>query len=98
MGRVLFTISVVISLTALISTASAMSLRDAVRHTIKTNPNIVASKSNRIANGYALRQSQGRISPAIDLSGDLLVQRVDKPKGLAVIENDWRRCGSPSDV
>ena len=91
MGRVLITISVAAILTASVSSVSAMSLRDAVRHTLKTNPSLAVTKSNRIASGYALRQSQGRIAPTIDLSGDLLLQRVDKPKGLAVTENDRRR-------
>ncbi|NNF80205.1 MAG: TolC family outer membrane protein [Rhizobiales bacterium] len=65
-----------------------MSLRDAVRHTVETNPTIAAARANRTASGYVLRQSQGRLVPTIDLSGDLLAQRVDKPRGLARAVND----------
>ncbi|MEM7425829.1 MAG: TolC family outer membrane protein [Pseudomonadota bacterium] len=91
MGRVVFALSVVAAVLATAPVASAMSLREAVRHTIETNPNVSASRAERMASGYALRQSQGRIAPTIDLTGDLQAQRVDKPNGLAVTVNDVRR-------
>lgn len=71
-----------------ISVAGAMSLREAVRHTVETNPTIAASRAERAASGYVLRQSQGRLVPSIDLSGDLLAQRVDKPRSLSRQIND----------
>ncbi len=70
------------------SGASAMSLRDAVRNTVETNPTIAASRANRTASGYVLRQSQGRLAPTIDLSGDLMVQRLDRPRSLSRATND----------
>ncbi len=91
MGRVLLTIGVAAVLLAHAGSASAVSLREAVRHTIETNPTISTSRANRIASGYALRQSQGKLAPTIDLTGDQLLQRVDKPKGLAANVNNIRR-------
>ena len=73
---------------ATMSVANAMSLREAVRHTVETNPTIAAARANRTASGYVLRQSQGRLVPSIDLSGDLMAQRVDKPRSLARAVND----------
>ncbi len=91
MGRGVLALGVVAMVAATATAASAMSLRDAVRNTIETNPTVAASKAERLASGYALRQSQGRIAPTVDLHGDLLLQRVDKPKGLAITVNDLRR-------
>ncbi len=88
MGRVVLAFGVVAMGIATATAASAMSLRDAVRHTIETNPTVAASKADRLATAYLLRQSQGRIAPTIDISGDIGVQHVDKPMGIAVTLND----------
>ncbi len=86
--RVLLVTSIVGALLAGVSAASAMSLRDAVRHTVETNPTIATARANRAASGYVLRQSQGRLAPTIDLSGDLMAQNVDKPGTLSRARND----------
>lgn len=93
MGRVLLAFGAVAMGIATVTAASAMSLRDAVRHTIETNPNVAMTKAERWASGYMLKQSQGRIAPTVDINGDMMLQRVDKPKGLAITVNDmrWRR-------
>lgn len=88
MVRVFVVSAVLAGMLTATSAVNAMSLRDAVRHTVETNPTIAASRANRMASGYVLRQSQGRLAPTIDLSGDLMAQNVDKPRTLSPALND----------
>lgn len=68
--------------------ASAMSLREAVQHTVDTHPLMSAAKADRRATGYELRQAQGRLLPTLDLSADIGYQKIDRPNGLAANVND----------
>ncbi len=71
--------------------AVAMSLREAVHHTVHTNPEIGAARADRRANAYSLLQSQGRLAPEIDVAADVGAQRVDRPNGLAAnLNRVWR--------
>jgi len=71
--------------------AAAMSLREAVHHTVHTNPEVGAARAERRANAYALLQSQGRLLPEVDVSADIGAERIDRPQGFAAGVNDeWR--------
>lgn len=85
----LFAVLCVLSLP--LSAASALTLKEAVEHTINTNPGVGAAREARRASGYELRQAQGRLLPSVSLSGDVGYQKVDRPNGLAATRNDrWR--------
>lgn len=71
--------------------AHALSLRDAVRHTVETNPEIAAAVAGRKASDYALKQGLGRRLPTVDLSADTGKQKVIRPLSLSDKINDrWR--------
>ena len=67
---------------------SALSLREAVQHTVHTNPSVASAQADRRATGFELRQAQGRLLPQIDLSADVGYQKIDRPNGLGADVND----------
>ncbi len=73
------------------SVAHAMSLREAVRYTVRQHPSIAAAQADRRATGYELRQAQGRLLPQVNLTSDIGYQKIDQPEGKGpAINNQWR--------
>lgn len=71
-------------------TANALSLREAVRNTILTNPNIGSTAANRRASFYQLQQARGRYLPSVDVELFAGPTLLDRPQGLSRdINNDW---------
>ena len=71
-------------------TAHALSLREAVRHTILTNPNVGSSAANRRASFFQLQQARGRYLPTVDVELFAGPTLLDRPQGLSRdINNDW---------
>jgi adhesin transport system outer membrane protein len=68
----------------------ALTLIEAVRHTVETHPSIDAATANRKASGFQLRQAQGRLLPTLDAQGDAGGQYIDQPQGLDPEDNaEW---------
>lgn len=85
-------IALALVLCAPFSVANALSLKEAVKHTVQTNPGVGAVRAARRATGFELRQAQGRLLPQINVTGDIGHQTIDRPSGLAIGQNDrWRR-------
>ncbi len=81
----------VAALLASVSSSAAMSLSEAVRLAVATNPKIEAAEANYRASEEVLRQSLGRLFPEVDLLGEYGKQRIDRPEGLGPDVNDvWR--------
>lgn len=71
--------------------AHALTLREAVEATVRSNPAIDAARANRRAAEYELKQSQGRALPQLSLDADVGREKIDKPNGLSADINDtWR--------
>ncbi len=71
--------------------ASALTLREAVRHTVETNPSIGAAAAGRGASDYQLKQARGRRLPTVDLLTDTGSQKIVRPESLTDELNDqWR--------
>jgi len=71
-------------------TAHALSLREAVRHTILTNPNVGSIAANRRASYFQLQQARGRYLPSVDIELFAGPTLLDRPQGLSRdINNDW---------
>jgi len=82
---------IVAALTVPVGNAWAMSLEDAVRHTIISNPNVKSAQAARRATGHALRQAQGRLLPRVDVTAEIGQQRVDRPGSFAPqVNRVWR--------
>jgi len=70
---------------------AALSLREAVQHTIHTHPTIAARAANRLASDYQLKQARGRRLPTVDLQGDIGSQKTTRPSTLGLnLNNRWR--------
>lgn len=65
-----------------------MSLRDAVVHTLETNPGIGRVEANREAIEFELRQAQGLFAPRLDLEASAGVERLDSPSRRAAGTQD----------
>ena len=57
----------------------AMSLHEAVKHTLETNPNIGRVEANREAVEFELRQALGLYAPRVDLEASMGIERLDSP-------------------
>ena len=68
-----------------------MTLRQAIKRTMALNPSIQEATANRRATRFELMQSQARLLPTIDLSGDIGAERVNKPNGLSPEANNKLR-------
>jgi len=74
----------------LTGSANALTLREAVRHTILTNPTVGASVANRRASFFQLQQARGRYLPTVDVELFAGPTMLDRPQGLSSdINNDW---------
>ncbi|MEM8812027.1 MAG: TolC family protein [Pseudomonadota bacterium] len=74
----------------LTSGAQALTLREAVRNTIMTNPSIGASSADSRASFYQLQQARGRYLPTIDVELFAGPTRLDRPAGLSDdINRQW---------
>lgn len=62
-----------------ISSAAAMSLKDAVQIALESNPEIGQAEQNREAVEFELRQALGLYSPRLDLEASTGVQLLDSP-------------------
>jgi len=71
----------VVAVFFLISTgnALALTLQDAVRSTIETNPDIRAAAYNRLARDEQVRQARADYFPKLEVSGGIGTDDVDKP-------------------
>ena len=71
--------------------AAALSLREAVRYALDSNPEIRAAEANRRAVEAELRQAWSRRLPQVDLDADIGGEKIDRPRGFAANVNDvWR--------
>ena len=70
--------------------ALAITLREAVQHTISTNPNVGSSQADRRAAGYVLRQAQSRLLPQVDVTAQFGQQRVDRDSLAPQLNRIWR--------
>jgi adhesin transport system outer membrane protein len=61
------------------ATATAMSLKEAIKITIESNPQIGEAIANREAREFELRQAHGLYLPQIDLEGRIGTQQLDSP-------------------
>lgn len=76
---------------SVVTGAQAMSLREAVEATVRSNPAIDSARANRRATEYELKQAQGRALPQLSVDADVGREKIDKPLGLAEDINDiWR--------
>lgn len=73
-----------------IAPVHAMSLKEAVQHTIRTNPIVGAASADSRASGYALRQAQGRLLPSLDVTSSIGRQRVDRSSLPGGQNREWR--------
>ncbi len=77
-------------LTVAIGPANALSLREAVRHTILTNPSVGSSSAEKRASFYQLQQARGRYLPTVDVELFAGPGRVNRPEGLSRdINREW---------
>lgn len=73
------------------ASSAAMSLNEAVRQAVATNPKVDAAEANYRATEELLNQSMGRLYPEIDLLGEYGKYKIDRPEGLAPdVNNVWR--------
>ena len=74
----------------LCASAEALSLREAVEHTIHTNPSVGSAAANRRASFYQLQQARGAYFPTFDVSLEAGPAKIDRPNALASgINNQW---------
>lgn len=69
------------SLLIIISNSHALSLREAVENTVRTNPQIAEARLNRRAATREHYQAKGRLLPQVDTFGDVGRQVIDRPLG-----------------
>jgi outer membrane protein, adhesin transport system len=60
--------------------ANAQTLREAVEHAIRTNPDVLASASRRLANDEELNQAQAGYWPRVDLNAAYGRENLDTPE------------------
>lgn len=83
-------------LTAVVAPVQAITLREAVEHTVITNPAIRAAAAGRRASDHQFRQAQGRWLPTVTTLGDLGSQKISRPDSftdafsLRELEGQWR--------
>ncbi|MEM8750513.1 MAG: TolC family outer membrane protein [Pseudomonadota bacterium] len=71
--------------------AYGMSLAEAIRLAVETNPRVKAAQASRRATDSVLDQAQGRYLPEVNLGADIGRQRIDRPEGFGPFVNDqWR--------
>ena len=68
--------------------ASAESLKDAVRFAVTTNPAIKASQAEMRGAAFELMQLRGEYLPVLTLNAETGYQRVDDPESLSIADND----------
>ena len=74
---------------------ASMSIQEAARLAVTTNPNVAQAAANRRAVDSELRQTYGAYLPKLDLSADAGRQKIDRPRGLPPANNDkWRSARS----
>ncbi|MGI9401805.1 MAG: TolC family protein, partial [Rhizobiaceae bacterium] len=62
--------------------SAAMSLSEAVRLAVETNPNVEAAEARYRQSEQRLKQSMGRLYPEIDILGEYGKYKIDRPEGL----------------
>lgn len=73
-----------------ISSASALTLEEAVAEALKSNPEILKAAENREATEFELRQARGLYLPTVDVEGSVGVRDLDSP--------GRRRLGTENDT
>lgn len=76
MGRLGYLVAIAAFLLSATADGHALTLKDAVRHTLETNPTVGALAASKSATDYQLRQAQGRRLPTLEALGDVGSQRV----------------------
>ncbi|MEO0547624.1 MAG: TolC family outer membrane protein [Pseudomonadota bacterium] len=70
---------------------AAMTVQEALRKAIRTNPDIKAAQASRRATDSVLDQAIGRYFPEAEISADIGAERIDRPNGFGPLVNDrWR--------
>lgn len=69
-----------------IGAGHALTLKEAVHHTVHTNPTITAATAGRKASDFQLRQARGRRFPTVDALADDGAQKVNK----IAVSDRWR--------
>jgi len=67
-NRLLNTVCIALACAAFAEHSNAYNLKDAIRTTLATNPEILASKANKIATEQTVTQARARYFPTIDIS------------------------------
>ena len=77
--------------TAFLSEARALTLEEAIRTAVATNPNIAEAAADRRATNHELRQAQGLFLPRLDLTASVGPEYYDRPGAFLAINNkQWR--------
>ena len=69
----------------------AVSLQEAVRMAVQTNPRIDAAMASYRASESKLDQAEGRFFPEVEFDSNFGVQRINRPNGLGPAVNDRGR-------
>jgi adhesin transport system outer membrane protein len=76
-----------------------ISLEQAIRKAVATNPRIGEAAANRRAVDHEVRQAQGKVLPQVRVSGEFGSERYRRFDGLrAAGANDWRKVGGETSV
>lgn len=71
--------------------SGAMTVQEAIRQAIRTNPDIKAAQASRRATDSVLDQAIGRYFPEAEINADIGFERIDRPNGFGPLVNDrWR--------
>ncbi len=73
-----------------VSTASAITLQNAVHQTLTTHPDILSAKSAETAARHDVRQAQGGFLPSVDLEAGIGKEYSNNPATRAAIRQDTR--------
>lgn len=73
------------------SPVHAQTLGDAVRRAVATNPAIRSASANRRARNYELDQANGRLLPQLSMNSSLQAQKIDRPLGIGLANNNQLR-------
>ncbi|MEJ2059476.1 MAG: TolC family outer membrane protein [Gammaproteobacteria bacterium] len=82
--------AVLAGLTAFAPVAGATTLQEAVRQALNTNPEVQASRNERLARGQELRQARAGYYPSVDLTAGIGQENTDSPFTRAAGETGYR--------
>lgn len=90
-GRIAVSVATVLALNAVAGSAQALTIEEAIRLTVETNPSIGEARANRRAVDYELRQAWGRFLPQVSVQASAGPTRADRPNSINALDNDkWR--------